>query len=399
MRNKKYAFFFIFILFIACKQSKTGILIQGKVENSASNLLFVQIGQQKDTIKVDKNGQFEYQLKLKNPEFVRLIVPETNKKLLLLVDTLDQITLSFDAHNPDSSAIIVGSKGSTLLQNIQKQYFATINKMQRINQQFEKEKQTATRETFEIIRTNAIDSLKACIDSEIAFLQSFIKTNSTSLASITALYQTFDNETGRPLLIDVPNGMKYFSLVDSTLLSKYPTSTTVQDFHQAYQAVKMTQAKETEYQAHTETERPLIKVGDKAPEFNTKTIDGSICTLQQYRGKTVLLDFGASWCKPCRIENTTLISLYNKYHSHGFEIIQVSLENSIDELRKAIKEDKLPWEAQICDLKRWQSPIVLQYMVKAIPQYFLIDKNGKIAAICKNTDELNKTLKNIFKGI
>ena len=112
-----------------------------------------------------------------------------------------------------------------------------------------------------------------------------------------------------------------------------------------------------------------------------------------------MLDFGASWCKPCRIENTTLISLYNKYHSHGFEIIQVSLENSIDELRKAIKEDKLPWEAQICDLKRWQSPIVLQYMVKAIPQYFLIDKNGKIAAICKNTDELNKTLKNIFKGI
>jgi len=372
-------------------------LIQGKVENSASNLLFVQIGQQKDTIKVDKKGQFEYHLKLKNPEFVRFIVPETNKKLLLLVDTLDQISLSFDAQHPDSAAIIIGSEGSILLQNIQKQYFATINKMQNINKQFEKEKQNATRETFEIIRTNAIDSLKACIDSEIAFLQAFIKTNSSSLASITALYQTFDNETGRPLLIDVPNGMKYFSLVDSTLLSIYPTSTTVQDFHQAYQAVKMTQAKETEYQAHTETERPLIKVGDEAPKFNTKTIDGFKCSLQQYRGKIVLLSFWASWCKPCRLEDPKLISIYNKYHPQGLEIISLSLDNTIDELHKAIKEDKLPWNAQICELKRWQSPIVLQYMVKAIPQQFLIGRDGKIIAICSNSEALVKALKKCFR--
>lgn len=397
MRNKKYVFFFIFILFIACKQSKTRVLIQGKVQNSASNSLFIQIGQQKDTIKVDKNGEFEYRLNLKNPEFVRIIVPETNKKLLLLVDTLDQITLNFNAHRPDSTASIIGSQGSILLQNIQKKYFASINKMQNINRQFEKEKLNASKETFERIRTNAIDSLKACIDSEIAFLISFIKTNSSSLASITALYQTFDNETGRPLLIDVPNGMSYFELVDSTLLAKYPTSITVQDFHQAYIAVKMAQVKETDYQTPTKTEHPLIKVGDKAPEFNANTIDGSKCTLQQYRGKMVLLDFWASWCMPCRKENPKLVNLFNKYNPKGLEIIQISLDNTIEDLRKAIEVDKLPWNVHICELKSWQSPIVMQFMIKAIPQSILIGKDGKIAAICINNEELHKILKKHFK--
>jgi len=395
MRIYNIAFFLLISLFLSCKQTQNGVLITGKVRNSATKSLFLQIGERKDTIKVDKNGQFEYHLKLSNPEFVRIIVPQSEKKLLLLVDTLDQITLSFDANNPDSSSIIEGSKGTIQLHDIQKKYFETLQKMHMINQQFEKEKQYATEITFDAIRQKAIDSLKSSIDSEIAFILRFVKNNPYSLASITALYQSFDTETGRPLLLDVPNGLHYYEMVDSNLSAHFPKSNTVQNFHQAVIALKMSENKQ--YDARTTAERPLFKRGDLAPDFEIKGIDNKKYKLSDFRGKTVLLDFWASWCPPCRELNPNLVKVYNVYHDKGFDIFQVSLDKTTEALIEAVKKDALPWKTQTCDFKSWDSPIAQLYLVKEIPQNFLIDKNGKIIAINCNGNTLNKELKKVLK--
>jgi len=395
MRIYRISFFLLISLILSCKQQKTGVLITGKIKNSATNSLFLQIGEQKDTIKVDKNGQFEYQFKTSTPEFVRIIVPQTEKKLLLLVDTLDQINLSFDANNPDSSSVIEGSKGTTQLHDIQRKYFETLQKMQAINQQFEKEKQYATEVTFDAIRQKAIDSLKSSIDSEISFILRFIKNNPYSLASITALYQSFDTETGRPLLLDVPNGLHYYEMVDSNLSAHYPKSNTVQNFHQAVVALKMSETKQ--YDARTTAEKPLLKKGDLAPDFEITGIDNKTHKLSDFRGKTILLDFWASWCPPCRELNPNLVKVYNAYHTKGFDIFQVSLDKTIDALKEAISKDALPWKTQTCDFKSWESPIAQLYLVKEIPQNFLIDKEGKIIAINCNGNTLNKELKKILK--
>jgi len=397
MRIYKIAFFLIIGLFLSCKHTQNGVLITGKIQNSATNSLFLQIGERKDTIKVDGNGRFEYQFKIQDPEFIRIIDPKTEKKLLLLVDTLEHVTVLFDAKNPDSLSVVTGSKGTTLLQSIQKYYFETLRKMQVINQQFEKEKRTATSETFGAIRQKAIDSLKSSIDGEIAYLFRFIKNNPTSLASITALYQSFDTETGRPLLLDVPNGLNQFEQVDASLSARYPHSSTVQSFHQALEALKMSEAKQNNYDARTSAERPLVKIGDKAPDFEIQTVEKKKCKLSDFRGKTVLLDFWASWCPPCRDLNPKLVAIYNVYKKRGFDVFQVSLDKNGEALNQAIKKDVLPWETQTCDFQSWNSPIAQLYLVKEIPQNFLIDKNGIIVAINCNGNTLNRKLLKILK--
>ena len=397
MKSYRIAFFLLIYVFCSCKQQKNDISISGRIKNSATKSLFLQIGEHKDTIKVDNEGHFEYHFKIGNPEFVRIIVPQSEKKLLLLVDTLEQINLSFDANNPDSSSIIEGSKGTSQLHDIQNNYFETLQKMQAINQQFEKDKKIATEVTFDAIRQKAIDSLKAAIDSEIAYLTRFIKNNPYSLASITALYQSFDTQTGRPLLLDIPNGLHYFEMVDSTLSAQYPKSNTVQKFHQAITALKLSETKQNTYDARTKAERPMLKIGDIAPDFEIVTIDKKKCKLSDYRGKVILLDFWASWCPPCRALNPKLVEVYSAYRLKGFDIFQVSLDKSNSDLQSAIKQDALTWKTQTCDLKSWDSPVAQLYIVNEIPQNFLIDKKGIIVAINCNGNTLNKTLKKILK--
>ena len=257
------------------------------------------------------------------------------------------------------------------------------------------EKEVATQVTFEAVRQKAIDSLKACIDAEILFLQTFIKNNSTSLASITALYQSFDDQTGRPLLLDVTNGMKLFEKVDSLLQIKYPQSLTVQSFHQAVIALKMAESRNG-YETNNRAEKPLLKIGNTAPDFKIQSIDNKSYTLSSLRGKIVLLDFWASWCPPCRALNPTLVACYNSFHSKGFEVFQVSLDKTIEPLQQAVQHDKLPWNIQTCDFKSWESPAAQLYLVNEIPQNFLIDRTGKIIGINYNERNLEKELKKIF---
>jgi len=397
MRYKIIAFFLLLMSFTACKQAKTGISIDGKVLNSSGNALFFITNDKVDTVKLNKDGQFSYQARSNNPEFIRIVVPQNERKLLLLVDSSEKITVTFDARNPDSSAVIEGSKGTILLQSIQKQYSETLQKMYAINKRFEDAKQYADKSTFEIIRKAAIDSLKAAIDGEIVFLKHFLQSNPYSLSAITALYQSFDTQNGRPLLLDLPNGMNYFDGVDSKLMARYPKSNTVQDFHQAILALKMSEAKTKEYSARTSPEKPLLKIGDTAPDFEIQTIDNKKVKLSSFKGTTVILDFWASWCPPCREENPFLVAAYNEYHKKGFEVFQVALDKKIETLKPAIAKDKLPWNVQTCDFKSWDSPVAQLYMVNEIPQNFLIDKTGKIIAINCNGDALKKELKKIYK--
>ena len=60
--------------------------------------------------------------------------------------------------------------------------------------------------------------------------------------------------------------------------------------------------------------------------FTLKDIHGKPLALSDYKGKVVLLDFWATWCPPCRKEIPGLIELYNKYRSHGFTVIGVSMD-------------------------------------------------------------------------
>jgi thiol-disulfide isomerase/thioredoxin len=114
-------------------------------------------------------------------------------------------------------------------------------------------------------------------------------------------------------------------------------------------------------------------------EFTQNDTQGKPVSLSSFKGKYVLVDFWASWCHPCRMENPNVVIAYNKFKAKNFTILSVSLDKSRDPWLQAIKEDNLTW-THVSDLKFWNNDVAVKYHILSIPQNFLIDPTGKIVA-------------------
>ena len=140
-----------------------------------------------------------------------------------------------------------------------------------------------------------------------------------------------------------------------------------------------------------------ISIGSIAPDIILNDTSGIPISLASLRGKYVLLDFWAAWCRPCREENPNIVENYNNYKSYGFDVYQVSLDRTKEDWARGIKQDKLPW-INVSDLKYYQSEAAELYNVDRIPSAFLLDPDGKI--IAKHTDlrgpNLSRKLAEIF---
>lgn len=146
-----------------------------------------------------------------------------------------------------------------------------------------------------------------------------------------------------------------------------------------------------------------LRIGDPAPELAFLDPEGKERKLSDLRGKVVLIDFWASWCGPCRMENPNVVKLYNNYKDKkfksgkGFEIFSVSLDQSKDRWIGAIKQDGLIWENHVSDLQGWRAEGARIYNVNSIPQTYLIDGEGKIIAKGLRGAALENQLKSLLK--
>ena len=140
----------------------------------------------------------------------------------------------------------------------------------------------------------------------------------------------------------------------------------------------------------------LTRTGARSPEFTMEDPNGKKVSLSSFRGKYILVDFWASWCKPCREENPSVVSAYKQFSDKNFAILGVSLDKAKDAWLKAITDDNLAW-TQVSDLNFWNNAAAQLYSVKAIPQNFLLDPEGHIIAKNLFGERLIKTLKKIFE--
>lgn len=139
-----------------------------------------------------------------------------------------------------------------------------------------------------------------------------------------------------------------------------------------------------------------VNVGSAAPDFSAPNPDGKVVSLKESLGKVTIIDFWASWCKPCRQENPNMVALYNQYHTKGLNIIGVSLDEDAAKWKDAIAKDKLTW-AHVSNLKDFNDPIAVMYDIKMIPSTFVLDASGNVVAKDLRGDALKAKVAELLK--
>ena len=139
-------------------------------------------------------------------------------------------------------------------------------------------------------------------------------------------------------------------------------------------------------------------IGGQAPDFSAPTPEGKTLSLKEVMGKVTIIDFWASWCRPCRAENPNVVKIYKKYHKDGLNIISVSLDRPErkDAWTKAIADDKMEWN-HVSNLKFWQDPIAAQYHVRGIPATFILDAKGIIRGKNLRGQQLENLITELLK--
>ena len=122
-----------------------------------------------------------------------------------------------------------------------------------------------------------------------------------------------------------------------------------------------------------------VGVGATAPNFTLKTPEDKEIALYDVKGKLKVIDFWASWCGPCRLENPNMVKLYKEFKDKGLAVVSVSLDEKKDKWLEAIQKDNLTW-LHLSDLNGWRSHVVKLYNIDAVPTIFVLDENNRIIA-------------------
>ena len=225
------------------------------------------------------------------------------------------------------------------------------------------------------------------------FISGKIKSNEISSA-ITAMDPLVGAQIANTMLRGRPEFANVHRAVYNKLEAAYPDHELTTTYKPIVENLERTYA--------SQQATAKIKVGEMAPDIALPDPKGKVRKLSDLKGKVVLLDFWASWCGPCRKANPHVVEMYNKYNDKGFEVFNVSLDGldsrtkarfkdekqiamqmdrSKERWLAAIEKDGLKWDNHVSDLKKWESAPASEYGVRSIPKTFLIDKEGRIAAL------------------
>lgn len=374
------------LLVFSCNSESEFFTISGEIRNANGEKLYLVELQTNninfvDSIILNDEGVFSFKGKTDIPKFYALRISQNNYMTIIL-NPIDQIVVKADGRNMTKNAIIEGSTESQKVMDLRSRLDHSVSRLDSLGMYYRSIIGTAEAGRVKDSLTKLSQEI---IAGHTEFTKTFIKDNSNSLASLMALYQQI---APRRYVLNPKEHMEYFNLVDSSLMANIPESEAVKALHAQVQEMKRQIKAE-------EALSTVVGIGAIAPDIALPNPDGDTITLSSLRGKYVLLDFWASWCRPCRVENPNLVKSYNKYNENGFEIFQVSLDKKKDSWINAIENDQLAW-IHVSDLQYWNSAPAKLYKVQGIPASFLLDKQGKIIAKNLRGDALEAKLSEIF---
>jgi peroxiredoxin len=140
-------------------------------------------------------------------------------------------------------------------------------------------------------------------------------------------------------------------------------------------------------------------VGKPFKEIELPNLKDQIIKMSTQKGKWILLDFWASWCKPCRNENPNVVAAWQKYKNKNFVVFSVSLDDDKGKWADAVKADHLDWPLHVSQLKGWNSGVCKDYYINQIPTNFLINPDGIIVARDLRGDDLDIKLSELLNKV
>ncbi len=384
---KRYFWIIIFgFILTTCEQEPEYFSISGEINNANGEKLYLIELQSNQTVFLDSiilndEGIFSFKGQTDIPKFYALRITPNNY-LTLIVNPLEQITIKTSGNHLAENPIIEGSDDSKKITDLRSKLDINVKQLDSLGMYYRS--LIGTREINKV-RDSLSQLSKEIIHTHTQYTKDFIVENKGSLASLMALYQQI---APRRYVLNPKEDFEYFNLVDSTLMIKYPESDAVKALHGQVEDIKRQLQLDAELNHN-------VGIGNIAPDIILPSPEGDTIALSSLKGKYVLVDFWASWCRPCRLENPNLVKTYQKYQDKGFEIFQVSLDKKKESWVGAIEKDQLNW-IHVSDLQYWNSLAAKLYQVQSIPASFLIDKNGKIIEKNLRGDLLEAKLSEIF---
>jgi len=365
----------------ACSQKKYGaFVVDGTVKNATGKKVYLQEipfqGSNPvllDSAELDKKGGFTLRAMGKEEGIYRFIME--NGPAVFVVNDSKHISLDIDVKNFRAYKT-KGSDATESLHTLFEDYSKKYAELMMVFQQMD----TLMKST-----TPGNDSLKTVLmlqrDQYINNLndvvRNFIKKSKSPAATFYAIEmasQGLQPEEIKQMVVTAANKYK-----DHNGLAKLKAQFTTQQKPQEQQTAP----------TYALTNKP-------APNLTMNDVNGKAISISSFKGKYVLVDFWASWCKPCRQENPNVVAAYNKFKTKNFTILGVSLDEDKQSWIDAIKADGLNWP-QMSDLKQWESAAVPTYGIEGIPFNVLIDPTGTIIASNLRGADLEQKLSEVLK--
>ena len=350
----------LIVTLVACSGNERG-LITGEIDGLEGQTIYLESFANNHSVYTDStvvgaDGSFSIKPSLPLQLDYYQIVLGPKQYITLITDSSEHIQIKGDLSNLNESLRVEGSTNSEMLRD----FDLSCVPFDKKDKEFADKLQSPglSEEARQQTMQQLIENRKLRAD----FVKKWLETHSSTPAALLALQQ-----------LDPKTDMPTFQTVFGDLKKSFGHSAVYKGIKQQ---VQMLVTKQNQPPAPKTNSN--LAVGGYAPEIALPDPKGNMRKLSDLKGKTVLIDFWASWCGPCRRENPNVVTAYNKYNKDGFEVFSVSLDKAKESWTKAITEDGLVWKNHVSDLKWWDSEAAKTYGVSSIPFTVLLDKDGKV---------------------